>query len=102
MRKDAQCRQYRHDLERSQQRMDDLQEKGVEALSRYDREIAYGGKVYSGDYSGFSNDRMDYHVFAPHKIVQKIDGQVVTDLELEYHWTNPYMVFPPPAEVAKN
>jgi len=43
MREDEQCRQYRHDLERSQRRMAALQEQGVAALSRYDREIAYGG-----------------------------------------------------------
>ena len=43
MRKDEQCRHDRHELERSQQRMAELQEKGVAALSTYDREIAYGG-----------------------------------------------------------
>ena len=43
MRKEEQCRYYRQELERSQRRMTDLQEQGVEALSRYDREIAYGG-----------------------------------------------------------
>jgi hypothetical protein len=60
-------------------------------------EISYGGKLYSGDYSDFENDKMDYHVFGPHKIVQKVDGKVVTDLTLDYHWTNPYLVFPTPA-----
>ncbi len=64
-------------------------------------EIAYKGKVYSGEYSEYLNDHMDYHVFGPHKIVQKVDGQVVTDLELEYHWTNPYMLFRTPKEVAQ-
>ena len=43
MRKEDECRQYRHELERSQRRMAELQEKGVAALSTYDREIAYGG-----------------------------------------------------------
>lgn len=43
MRKEEQCRYYRQELERSQRRMTHLQEQGVEALSRYDREIAYGG-----------------------------------------------------------
>jgi len=43
MKKEDQCRQYRQELERSQRRMAVLQEQGVEALSRYDREIAYGG-----------------------------------------------------------
>jgi hypothetical protein len=59
-------------------------------------QFTYGGKVYSGEYSDFVNDKMDYHVFGPHKIVQKVDGKVVTDLALEYHWVNPYMVFPTP------
>ena len=43
MRKEDECRQYRQELERSQRRLAELQEKGVAALSRYDREIAYGG-----------------------------------------------------------
>lgn len=43
MRKDEQCHHYRHELERSQRRMAQLQDQGVEALSPYDREIAYGG-----------------------------------------------------------
>ena len=43
MKHEEQCRRYRHELERSQRRMAELQEKGVEALSRYDREIAFGG-----------------------------------------------------------
>ena len=28
------------------------------------------------------------------------DGKTVTDLNLEYHWTNTYIVFPVPKEVA--
>ena len=43
MRKEEQYRHYRQELERSQRRMTELKEKGVEALSRYDREIAFGG-----------------------------------------------------------
>ena len=43
MRKEEQCQHYRHELERSQRRQAQLQEQGVEALSPYDREIAYGG-----------------------------------------------------------
>ena len=43
MKKEDECRHFRHELERSQQRMAELQEKGVEGLSPYDREIAYGG-----------------------------------------------------------
>lgn len=43
MRKEDHCRQYRHELARSQQRMAELEKHGVAALSTYDREIAYGG-----------------------------------------------------------
>ena len=43
MKKEDQCRQYRQELDRSQRRMTELQEQGVEALSRNDRDIAYGG-----------------------------------------------------------
>ena len=64
-------------------------------------EISYGGKVYTGDYSDFSNDHMDYHVWGPNHVVQKVDGKVMTDLQLDYHWTNPYMVFPTPQELAQ-
>ena len=63
-------------------------------------ELTYGGKTYTGDYSNFLNDHMDYHVYGPHRIVQKVDGKVVTDLTLEYHWTDPYLVFPTPKELA--
>jgi hypothetical protein len=63
-------------------------------------EFTYGGKVYVGEYSEFTNDHMDYHVFGPHRVVQKVDGKVVTDLQIERHWVNPYMVFPTPKELA--
>jgi hypothetical protein len=43
MKKEAHCRHYRQELARSQRRMAELEEHGVAALSRYDREIAYGG-----------------------------------------------------------
>ena len=43
MTKEAQCRQYRQDLDRSQQRMADLETRGTAAMSRYDIEIAHGG-----------------------------------------------------------
>jgi hypothetical protein len=63
-------------------------------------ELTYNGKLYAGDYSNYLNDQMDYHVYGPHHIVQSVDGKVVTDLNLEYHWTNPYLVFPTPKELA--
>jgi hypothetical protein len=63
-------------------------------------EMTYGGKVYTGEYSQFDNDRMDNHVFMPSRIVQKVDGKTITDLSLDYTWTDPYMVFQVPKEVA--
>lgn len=36
---------YKHELEKSQARMRELEEKGAEALSRYDIEIAAGGNA---------------------------------------------------------
>jgi len=63
-------------------------------------QIAYGGKTYTGDFSNFSNDHMDYHVYGPDHIVEKVDGTVMADLMVEYHWTNAYMVFPTPAQIA--
>ncbi len=45
MTKEAQCRQYRQDLDRSQQRMADLEARGIAAMSRYDIEIAHGGRA---------------------------------------------------------
>jgi hypothetical protein len=63
-------------------------------------ELAYGGKTYTAEYSQFDNDRVDNHIFLPNRIVQKVDGKVMTDLTLDYHWGNPYMLFRAPKEVA--
>ncbi|MFO1184110.1 MAG: hypothetical protein U1E56_04920 [Bauldia sp.] len=63
-------------------------------------EMTVGGKIYTGEYDEFDNDRMDNHVFMPSRIVQKMDGKVFTDLSLDYTWTNPYMVFQIPKEIA--
>jgi hypothetical protein len=43
MNKEAQCRQYRQDLDRSQRRLTELETRGIAAMSRYDIEIAHGG-----------------------------------------------------------
>jgi len=43
MNNEAQCRQYRQDLDRSRQRLAELEERGMAAMSRYDIEIAHGG-----------------------------------------------------------
>jgi hypothetical protein len=32
--------------------------------------------------------------------VLKTDGKVTADLNVEYHWTDPYQVFPTPKEIA--
>ena len=64
-------------------------------------EMAYGGKTYTGEYSDIDTDHMDNHVFLPHRIVQKVDGKVVTDLKLVYHWSVPYLLFRTPDEIAK-
>ena len=63
-------------------------------------EIAFGGKTYTGDFTNYSNDHMDYHVYGPDHIVEKVDGTVTADLTVEYHWTDPYMVFPTPSQIA--
>ncbi len=63
-------------------------------------ELVWGGKTYTGEYSNFGNDHMDNHVFLPDRIIQKVDGKVLTDLTLEYHWSVPYMLFRAPAEIA--
>ncbi len=63
-------------------------------------EMMFGGKLYSGDYSQYEGDMMEYHVFFPHKIVQKVDGKVVADLTISESWSGRYMVYPVPKEVA--
>ena len=63
-------------------------------------EIAFNGHTYSGDFSNYSNDHMDFHVYGPDHIVEKVDGMVSADLTVEYHWTDPYMTFPTPSQIA--
>ena len=43
MKKEDHCRHYHQELKRCERRMAELEKNGVEALSRYDREIAFGG-----------------------------------------------------------
>ncbi len=45
MRKEEQCHHYRQERERSQQRLTELETRGIEAMSRYDIEIAHGGRA---------------------------------------------------------
>jgi hypothetical protein len=63
-------------------------------------QIALGGKVYTGEFDDFLNDRMDYVMRFPHTISLKVDGKPIMDLELEWHHLNPYVIFPVPKEVA--
>jgi hypothetical protein len=63
-------------------------------------EMVWQGKTYTGEYANFDNDRVDNHIFLPYRIVQKVNGQVMTDLTLDYTWGNPYMLFRTPKELA--
>jgi hypothetical protein len=63
-------------------------------------QINLGGKVYTGEFDNFFNDRMDYVMSFPHTIALKVDGKSIMDLELDWHHLNPYVIFPVPKEVA--
>jgi hypothetical protein len=63
-------------------------------------QIALGGKVYTGEFDDFLNDRMDYVLRFPHSLVLKVDGKPIMDLDLDWHHLNPYVIFPVPKEVA--
>jgi len=63
-------------------------------------EMMVQGKLYSADYSQYEGDMMEYHVYFPHRIIQKVDGKVVADLTASEHWSGRYMVYPVPKEVA--
>jgi hypothetical protein len=62
-------------------------------------EIDFGGKHYSGDFASFTNDRMEFDVYGPGRIVLKADGQTLADLDVEWHWTDPYIVSPTPKQL---
>jgi hypothetical protein len=62
-------------------------------------EMSVGGKLYSGDFANYQNDRLDYHLYFPHRIVLKVDGTTVADLTLSEHISGPYAVWPVPAEM---
>jgi len=63
-------------------------------------EITLGGKKYTGEFSEFLGDRGDYEVKFPRQVLLKVDGKPLADITLEYHHTNPYLIFPVPKEVA--
>jgi hypothetical protein len=63
-------------------------------------EMRVNGKLYTTEFSDYQNDKMDYHVFFPHRIVQRVDGMPHADLTVSEHWTGRYMIWPLPVEVA--
>jgi hypothetical protein len=63
-------------------------------------EVRIGAQVLTGDYADYK-DFQDYGVMFPQRIVQKIDGRVVADLTVTEALANPYMIFPPPKELAQ-
>jgi hypothetical protein len=63
-------------------------------------EIALAGRIYTGDFANFTNDHMENDVHGPAHILEKVNGDVTSDLSVEYHWTDPYMVFPTPKQIA--
>ena len=76
--------------------------KGVLDAKNFPAHIEYstGGQVFSGDYSDFK-DFQDYGVMFPAHIVQKLDGRTIADLTVTEALANPYMIFPPPKELAQ-
>jgi hypothetical protein len=63
-------------------------------------EFKSGGQIHSADYADYK-DFQDYGVMFPSRIVQKTDGRVVADLTVTDALPNPYMIFPPPKELAR-
>jgi hypothetical protein len=39
-------------------------------------------------------------VYSPHHIIFAVDGTRFAELEVNWHQTNPYLIFPVPSEVA--
>jgi hypothetical protein len=62
--------------------------------------IAYNGRTYTGDFDDFLPDRTENLVYSPHHIVFAVDGTEIAELEVNWHQTNPYVIFPVPGEVA--
>ena len=63
-------------------------------------EFNAGGQVFSGEYADYK-DFQGYGVMFPTRIVQKIDGRTVADLIVTEALANPYLIFPPPKELAR-
>jgi hypothetical protein len=62
-------------------------------------EMTVGGRLYSADLSDYQGDSMEYHVYFPHRVVEKVDGAVIADLRLSDHIPGTYTVWPVPAEL---
>jgi hypothetical protein len=80
---------------------------GVNLVANFDADghpvhtqIAYNGHTYTGDFDEFLADRMDMAVNFSHHVVLKTDDKETANLELNWHQSNPYLIFPVPAEVA--
>jgi len=84
-------------------------------------EATVGGKLYSGDFSNFIPDGMDFEVMFPGRLTLKVDGKAYTDLTIgkvpdaklsagvgpatlvpggNAFFPDPYIPFPIPKEVA--
>jgi hypothetical protein len=61
---------------------------------------ALGETLLTVDYSGYRDFEQAYYVMFPEHIVEKIAGHTLLDLTVTEAHTNPYVVFPLPAEVA--
>ena len=62
--------------------------------------ITYNGHTYTGEFDDFLTDRGENLVYSPHLIKFAMDGMVFADLEVNWHQTNPYVIFPVPSQVA--
>jgi hypothetical protein len=61
--------------------------------------MTIGGKVYTGEFSNYQNDKLDYHLYFPHRMILKVDGATTADLNVSEHISGPYVVWPIPAEM---
>jgi len=62
--------------------------------------ITYNGHTQTGEFDDFHPDRGENLVYSPHLIKFAMDGMVFADLEVNWHQTNPYLIFPVPSQVA--
>ena len=72
----------------------------IRRISRSMSNTGLADRFSPGDYSDFK-DFQDYGVMFPAHIVQKLDGRPIAELTVTEALANPYMVFPPPKELAQ-